>query len=63
MGYDILEAMEFKNVNTYNDYYSNCVGEHGMDDDTYSLSDSLEQNNRDKNIYKYINQTMAQNIL
>ena len=31
---DIMEAMEWKNGNMYDDSDSNCVEEHEMDDDT-----------------------------
>ena len=43
MGDDIMESMEIKNGNIYDDYDYIFGEEHEMDDETYSLSDSLEQ--------------------
>ena len=42
MAYDMLEAMEWKNVDMYDDSDYSCGEEHEMDDGTYYVSDSLE---------------------
>ena len=44
---DILEAMELKNGKICDASDSRCVRRYEMDDETYSLSDGLEQNTRD----------------
>ena len=59
----MLEGMELKNGKIYYEYDSRCGGGHEMDEDTYSLSNALEQNTRYKYTYGYLNQRMAQNIL
>ena len=47
-----------KNGKICDDYYYSFGKEHEMDNDTYSLYDTLEQNTICKNIYGYLNQPM-----
>ena len=47
IGDDIMEAMEHKNGTICDDFDYSFGEEHKMDDETYSLSDGLEQNTRD----------------
>ena len=44
MGDDVVEAMEWQNGKVYIDSDSSFGEEHKMDNDTYSLSNALEQN-------------------
>ena len=53
MGDDILQEMEFKNGNIYDDSDSSLWEEHEMGYGTYSLPGDLEQHTRD-NIYIWI---------
>ena len=48
----MIDPMERKNGKIWDDYYSICGEEYEMDDDSYSLYESLE--NKTGYIYKYI---------